>query len=177
VLTSQEKAEIDHEISKFPVRKSACLDALLVMQKHRGHVSNESLKLVADYLGMSPTELDGIATFYNLIYRKPVGRCVIRLCDSVSCYIMGYEGVHKRIREDLGITFGETTKDKKFTLLPAQCLGTCDHAPAMMINEETFGDVTPDTVSAIIKLKSQKHEEKDHVEASHRVHEHNWSTP
>ncbi len=175
MLSKHEIAEIDHEIAKFPVRKSACLDALLVVQKHRRYISDESLKDVADYIGMSATELDGIATFYNLIYRKPVGKCVIRLCDSVSCWIMGYENIRKRIQEELAISWGETTADNQFTLLPAQCLGTCDRGPAMMINDELHQNLNPDKVSDL--LKAANLEEKDHDKTSHRAHERQWSAP
>lgn len=168
MLSPQEKIEIDKEIAKVPIRRSAGLKALLVVQRYRGYISDESLKEVADYIVMSATELDGIATFYNLIYRKPVGRHVIRLCDSISCWIMGYEGVKDRICEHLQIGFGQTTEDKEFTLLPAQCLGTCDHAPAMMIDDELYRDL--DTENAVNTIKSlQKKsisEEKIHVAPS-----------
>lgn len=173
MLSEHEKAEIDKEIAKFPVKRSACLDALMVVQKHRGHVSDDALKAVASYLEMSATELDGIATFYNLIYRKPVGRSVIRLCDSVSCWIMGYEEIRSRIKEDLGVDFGETTNDQKFTLLPAQCLGTCDHAPAMMINDRLYRNLTPDRVRAIVQ--SHEPEGNSHDATSHRSNESGWS--
>lgn len=150
MLSDHEKKEIDEEIAKFPSKKNACLDALMVVQKHRGFVSDEALADVAVYLEMSTTELDGIATFYNLIFRKPVGRYVIRLCDSVSCYIMGYEQIRKSIKDSLGIDWGQTSADEQFTLLPAQCLGTCDKAPAMMINEELYQDLTPEKITTII---------------------------
>lgn len=108
---------------------------------------------------MSPAELDGIATFYNLIYRKPVGRHVIRICDSVSCWIMGYEKLCAKISEHLDIKLGETTKDKQFTLLSAQCLGTCDHAPALMINDELYRDL--DISQALEIIDSYKLEQKN----------------
>jgi NADH-quinone oxidoreductase subunit E len=168
MLTKEELHEIDHEIVKYPVREAAGLDALIIVQRHRGYVSDEMLLQVASYLKMSPTELDSIATFYNLIYRKPVGRCVIRLCDSVSCYIRGYETIRAAIKTELGIDFGQTTSDKKFTLLPAQCLGTCDRAPAMMINDELFRDLEPSKVGAI--LKSCEVVDKRHEHAAHEKH-------
>lgn len=169
MLDDHEKAEIDKEIAKFPVKRSACLDALLVVQKHRGHVSDEALTAVAHYLDMSATELDGIATFYNLIFRKPVGQSVIRLCDSVCCFIMGYEAIRTAIKEELAIDFGQTSNDQKFTLLPAQCLGTCDKAPAMMINDELYQNLTPERVKAIII--SYAKEGVSHASAAHRKHE------
>jgi NADH-quinone oxidoreductase subunit E len=169
VLSDQEREEIDREIAKFPIRRSACLDALMIIQKHRGYVSDEALVSVSEYLGMSSTELDGIATFYNLIFRKPVGHAVIRLCDSVSCYVLGYESIRNRIKEDLGIDWGETTSDQKFTLLPAQCLGACDRAPVMMIGAELYENLDPDRVRTIVS--SYKKEGCDHDTTSHRTDE------
>lgn len=167
MLSEYEYKEIDEEIAKFPHRRNAGLDALMIVQKHRGYVSDEALIHVAQYLGMSSTELDGIATFYNLIFRKPVGRFVIRLCDSVCCYIMGYEDIRKSIKEELGIDWGQTTSDQKFTLLPAQCLGACDRAPVMMVNDRTYQNLTCQRVREI--LSSQ--EGLSHESASHRTNE------
>jgi NADH-quinone oxidoreductase subunit E len=90
---------------------------------------------------MSTADLDGVATFYNLIRRKPVARHVALICDSVSCWIMGYERLREALKDRLGIAFGETTPDERFTLLPIVCLGTCDHAPAMMIDDELYRDL------------------------------------
>lgn len=154
MLSAEEKSEIDHEVSKFPVKRSACLEALSIVQKHRGHVSDENLRDVADYLGMSPTELDGIATFYNLIYRKPVGKKVIRICDSVTCFIMGYEKIRSQIEQELGIKLGETTANNEFTLLPTPCLGTCDKAPALMINDDLFRNLNEESVVQILRAKN-----------------------
>ena len=100
---------------------------------------------------MSVAELDNVATFYNLIYRKPVGENVILLCDSISCWLMGYEGIRDHLQERLGIQYGQTTSDGKFTLLPMVCLGTCDHAPAMMVGEELYRDLSPEKVDQILE--------------------------
>jgi NADH-quinone oxidoreductase subunit E len=80
---------------------------------------------------MSPAEVDSVTTFYNLIFRRPVGRHVILICDSVSCWIMGYEQVLNHIKRRLGVEIGQTTTDRRFTLLPIACLGACDKAPAV----------------------------------------------
>ena len=157
MLSESEINEIDHEVSKFEFKQGACIDALLIVQQHRGWVSDEALKDIASHLEMSTAELDSVATFYNLIYRKPVGKHVIRLCDSVSCYIMGYEKIKQTIQDELGISWGQTTSDQKFTLLPAQCLGTCDHAPAMMIGDALYRDLQSDALVQILrKYKGEK---------------------
>lgn len=149
-LSEHEKAEIEKEIAKFPVKQSACLEALMIVQHERGYVSDEALKHVADYLEMSATELDSIATFYNLIYRKPVGKHVVRVCDSVSCWIMGYDQVREKICSHLGVKLGQTSSDGNFTVLPTQCLGTCDKAPAMLVGEDLHRNLTPDGVVKVL---------------------------
>lgn len=149
-LTPEEMAEIDHEIALVPMRRAAAIEALKIVQHHRGWISDESLQAVAGYLEISPEELDSVATFYNLVFRRPVGRNIILLCDSISCYVMGYEKIREQIRERLGIGFGQTTPDGRFTLLPNACLGTCDHAPALMINNELFRDVKEEDLEEIL---------------------------
>jgi NADH-quinone oxidoreductase subunit E len=150
MLTEAEKKEIEAEARHYDYKRAACVDALKVVQRPRGWVSDESLRDVAEYLEMTPDELDNVATFYNLIFRKPVGKHVILVCDSVSCWIMGYERVRQRLSERLGIGFGETTADERFTLLPIVCLGACDHAPAIMIDDDLCRDVDPEKLDAIL---------------------------
>jgi NADH-quinone oxidoreductase subunit E len=151
MLTDEEKTHIDEEVAKYPKKQYAALDALLVVQQYRGFISDDTLKDVADYLNISAAELDGVATFYNLIYRKPVGEYVVRLCDSVSCFITGYENIRAAIENYLDVSFGQTTKDKKFTLLRAQCLGTCDKAPAMMVNQNLHQNLDQNNTIEILK--------------------------
>jgi NADH-quinone oxidoreductase subunit E len=145
-LTEQEIAEIESEISHLPNRPSAAIDALKIVQSYRGWISDESLNAIAKLLGMSAGELDGIATFYNLIYRQPVGEKVILYCDSVSCWLMDGDAVCEKIKQKLDIDYGETTADNQYTLLPVTCLGDCDHAPAMMVGDELHHDLTIDNI-------------------------------
>ena len=91
---------------------------------------------------MSPDELDSVATFYNLIFRKPVGRHIILVCDSISCWVMGYENIKTYLSQRLKIEYGGTTDDGKFTMLPNPCLGTCDCAPALMIDGDLYRNLT-----------------------------------
>jgi NADH-quinone oxidoreductase subunit E len=149
-LTEQELQSINHEIELVPYRKAAVIEALKIVQKHRGWISDESVEAIAGYLEMSPAEVDSVATFYNLIFRKPVGRHVILLCDSISCYVMGYKKLQEALQQKLTIKFGETTTDKRFTLLPNCCLGCCDRAPALMIDEDLYQDVTIEIIDEIL---------------------------
>jgi NADH-quinone oxidoreductase subunit E len=150
-LTEIEIGEIEREIQHLPDRQSAAIDALKIVQVHRGWISDNSLAAIAQLLGMSVDELDGIATFYNLIYRQPVGENVILFCDSVSCWLMDGEKVCKKLREKLEIEFGQTSADNKYTLLPVTCLGDCDHAPAMMVGDELHHDLTVDNLDEHLK--------------------------
>ncbi|KAA5549300.1 NADH-quinone oxidoreductase subunit NuoE [Adhaeribacter rhizoryzae] len=150
MLTAEEVSQIEHEISLVPVRKAAGIEALKIVQQHRGWVSDESLKDTAAFLGVSAEELDSVATFYNLIFRQPVGRHVILLCDSISCWVMGYEKIREHLMQKLDIKYGQTTPDGRFTLLPNVCLGTCDCAPALMIGPDLYQNVTPEELDEIL---------------------------
>jgi NADH-quinone oxidoreductase subunit E len=141
MLTEQEIAEIRHEMAHYEDPRAASIEALKIVQKRHGWVSDEQLKAAAEVLGMSAEQLDSVATFYNLIYRRPVGRHVIKLCDSVACHIMGYDKLRERLQQKLGVGLGQTTADNRFTLLPIPCLGTCDHAPAMLVGEDLHRDL------------------------------------
>ena len=150
MLTDEERNQIDEEISHYPNKRAACVEALKIVQHHRGWVSDEALEDVASVLDMTPAELDSVATFYNLIYRRPVGRHVIHVCNTISCWIMAQEKVFNHLRTRLDIDWGETSIDGKFTLLPIPCLGACDLAPAMLIDNELYGELTPQKLDAIL---------------------------
>ena len=150
MLTEEEKKEILEEVKHYPYPAVACIDALKIVQHHRGWVSDESVRDIAQMLGISNEEVDGVATFYSRIYRKPVGRNVILICDSVSCMIMGYESLYGNLSRKLGVSFGETTSDGRFTLLPVSCLGDCDNAPAMMINNDHFNKLTVEKIDELL---------------------------
>lgn len=151
MLTPEERSEIEAEFPHYPTRQALSIDALKIVQRHRGWVSDEAIRDIAGLLRLSPTELDGVATFYNLIFRKPVGRHVILLCDSVSCWIMDYDGQRAHLEKRLGIQTGQTTPDNRFTLLPIVCLGCCDRAPAMMIDDDLHTHLTPEKIDAILE--------------------------
>ncbi len=150
-LTQELKKEIKHEFEQYPQKQSACLEALKIAQEEYGWISDDLMHELADFLEMSSDELESVATFYNLIFRQPVGENVILVCDSISCWVMENNKIIDRLKETLDIDFGQTTEDGKFTLLPIPCLGTCDHAPAMMVNHTLHRDLTPEKVDEIIK--------------------------
>lgn len=151
MLSAIEIEKITHELQQVPVKKAACIEALKIVQQERRWVSDESVADIAAMLEMSTAEVDSVATFYNLIFRQPVGRHVILLCDSISCYVMGYTVLRQRLHEILLIGYGQTTTDERFTLLPNACLGTCDHAPALMIDDDLYRDIQPADLEQILE--------------------------
>ena len=150
LLTEAETAAIAVIAGRYEDRRGVSIEALREVQRTHGWISDDDLADIARLLGLTADELDSVATFYNLIFRRPVGRHVVLLCDSVSCWIMGYEAVRNRLESRLGIALGETTADGCFTLLPTVCLGACDHAPAMMIDEDLHGDLYPERLGKIL---------------------------
>jgi NADH-quinone oxidoreductase subunit E len=150
MLSSLEQQEIASELAHCEFKQSASIDALKIIQMHRGWVSDEAIRDVATVLDMTADELDAVATFYSFIFRRPVGRHVILVCDSISCWVMGYNPLLDMLRTKLGIAFGDTTKDNRFTLLPISCLCACDRAPAMMVDEELYGPVTAEILEGIL---------------------------
>jgi NADH-quinone oxidoreductase subunit E len=151
VLNEAERREIEFDLAHYAQPRAAAIEALMTVQRHRGWVSNEALADVAGALGMSVHELDAVATFYNLIFRRPVGRHVVWVCDSVSCWVMGCDALFEHAGHRLGIRPGETTADGELTLLPIVCLGFCDHAPAVLIDGELVGEVTPEKLDGLLR--------------------------
>ncbi len=150
MLSDTLKTEIESHIHEPEHRAAACTEALRIVQRERGWIDDESIRDIADFLSMTPHELDGVATFFNLIHRRPVGRNVIRICSSVSCWVLGYDKLRDALEKKLDIKPGQTTADQRFTLIPNQCLGCCDHAPALMINGDLHRDVDPDRLDDVL---------------------------
>jgi len=150
MLSELEIQKISAELAHCVTKQSVSINALNIVQRHQGWVSDENLKDVARLLEMTADELDAVATFYSFIFRKPVGRHVILICDSISCWVMGYNPLLDSLKTNLGIRFGETTADEKYTLLPVSCLGACDRAPAMMVDDDLYGPVTAERIEDIL---------------------------
>jgi NADH-quinone oxidoreductase subunit E len=150
MLTDDERREIEAEMTRYPTRQAVSVDAMKIVQRHRGWVSDESLRDIAALLQMTADELDGVATFYNLIFRRPVGRHVILVCNSVTCWMLGADRVRDEMSAASGAGVGATSGDGRFTLLPNVCLGACDRAPAVMIDRDLHADVDPARVGGLL---------------------------
>lgn len=150
ILSPEEIQEINAEISHYPDKAAVAIEALKIVQKHRRWVSDEYLVAVAELLDMQPAQLEGVATFYNLIYRQPVGKTVIHYCNSVTCWMLGGDRVGERLCRHLNVGLGEMSADGEYTVLPIVCLGACDHAPVAMVGDELRLDLTEDAVKEIL---------------------------
>lgn len=151
MLTEEVKAQIAEQLQHYARPRAGCVEALKIVQQHHGWVSDQNLRDVASLLDMTPDELDAVATFYSMIFRRPVGRHVILICDGVTCWILGHEDLLAHLVDRLGIGLGETTADGKFTLLPVPCLGTCDRAPVLMIDDELYRDLNREKIDQILE--------------------------
>ena len=151
MLSRDERMEIEEELKGREFKRAASIDALKVVQRRRGWGDDQGLKDVAAMLEMTPSELDSVATFYNLIFRRPVGSHVILVCNTISCWMMGCDNLLKRLTERLGVPLGATSPDGEFTLLPVPCLGACDQSPVMMVDGKLYGGLTPEKVDEVLK--------------------------
>ncbi|MXP50876.1 NADH-quinone oxidoreductase subunit NuoE [Pantoea sp. SoEX] len=138
ILSEEEYCSIEEEKNFYENSRAVCIEALKIVQKKRGWVCDDGIRDIAKILNISYSEVEGVATFYSQIFRKPVGRHIIRYCDSVVCYINGYMDIKLKLEKKLNIKPGKTTLDNRFTLLPVCCLGNCDKGPTIMIDEETY---------------------------------------
>lgn len=154
-LTPDEIEAIHGEAAHYEQPAAAAIEALKIVQTRRGWVSDENLRDIAELLAMSPAELDGLATFYNLIYRRPVGKKVIHYCNSVSCWMQGAEGIREHLSGRLGIALGETTADGQYTLLPIVCLGACDKAPVLMMGDQTYFNVDQASLDELLEWRGK----------------------
>ena len=141
---------LQEQIARVDHPREMAIDVINVLQDHYGYFSDEALAQAADLLGMSPLELDELATFYTFIYREPVGKHVIHVCDSLICWMEGEENLVAHLCGRLGIQLGGTTADGLFTLLPVCCIGYCDRAPAILIDRKVHGPLTIESLDRLI---------------------------
>ena len=140
-------------MDSFGGARPAMLESLRLIQQAEGWVSDDRLAQAADLLGVTPAELENLATFYSMIFRSPVGETVILLCDGASCWLNGGDAVRDRLMERLGIGFGQTTADGKYTLINCACLGGCDKAPAAALGRDRklVGPLDADGLDALLE--------------------------
>lgn len=150
-LSKVEYEAIKEECLHYEDIRAASIEALKIVQKNRGWISDSVIILIAQILHISVVDLEGVATFYNQIFRQPVGRHIIRYCDSVVCYLYGCKKIQLVLTDILGVTLGGTTIDDRFTLLPMCCVGICNKAPIIMINSDVYCNIVPAQIIPLLE--------------------------
>jgi NADH-quinone oxidoreductase subunit E len=151
-LKAEWKAKIDQAEHGWEM----AIDVMTALQNHYGYLSDEALQEAAAILDMTPLELEELATFYEFIFREPVGKYVIHVCDGIVCWLNGHQRVIDYLSAKLGIRPGETTPDGLFTLLPVCCIGYCDRSPAMLVNRMPYGPLSPARIDRLLTRLREK---------------------
>jgi NADH-quinone oxidoreductase E subunit len=152
-FTPERRAQLDEILTKYPPdqKRSAILAALYLVQDQQGYLTANGMRHVAGILDMTPAEVEDVATYYVMFYRAPVGKYVLQVCRTLSCALMGAERVTEALSQTLGIGVGETDKAGLFTLGEFECLGACDRAPIVMVNNEHWHEqVRPEDVGKLV---------------------------
>ena len=152
-LTADRRAQLDEILTKYPPdrKRSAVLAALYLVQDQQGYLTGNAMKHIAPLLDLTPAEVEDVATYYVMFYKEKVGTYVLQVCRTLSCALLGAERVTEALSEKLGIGVGETDASGMFTLLEFECLGACDRAPVVMVNNEHWHErVTPESCSKLV---------------------------
>jgi NADH-quinone oxidoreductase subunit E len=151
--------EFQELLQKYPSKRSALIPALYIVQRELGYVKPEGIEYVANLLGMSPAQVYEVASFYTMLFLKPVGKNVLWVCHNLSCNLCGAEEVIDHLQKKLGIVAGETTQDGLFTLLRQECLASCDTAPVMQVNDDYEENLTLQRVDEVLQTLRDRQEE------------------
>src|SRR2546427_12157819 len=149
-FSSEVEAEIEWHLAKYPVIRSAILPLMFIVQRERGYLDPPGVSYLANRLGLRITDIWEVATFYSMIYTKPVGKYHIQICKTLSCKLLGEGKITEHVCRKLGVKPGETTADGRFTLSLVECLGSCGTAPMFQINFDYHENLTPDRVDQIL---------------------------
>jgi len=150
MLSQHHLQRIEELKKRYPTQQALVLPVLWMWQEEHGWISEEGMKYVADLLGVPYHHVYGVVTFYTMFNRSPVGRHKIEVCTNVSCMLRKSERIVQHLEKKLGIAVGETTADKRFTLVEVECLGSCGSAPAMQIGDRYYEDLDESTVDKIL---------------------------
>jgi NADH-quinone oxidoreductase subunit E len=145
------RAEFERLRTRYPDRKAVILPALHLAQREFGYVSDEAIVYIAGLVGTSPAEIEGVASFYTMYNRKPVGKYHVQICRNISCSLLGAEHLIEHVAGKLGVKPGGTTTDGKFTLSQVECLGSCGTAPVMQVNDDYYENLTEASIDAILE--------------------------
>jgi NADH-quinone oxidoreductase subunit E len=150
MLSEAARGKIEGLMRRYPKARSALIPSLQLAQDEVGYVSHEVIREVAGMFGLSANEVYEVASFYTMLYKKPVGKYVIQVCTNISCLLCNSEDIMTHLQRRLGIKPGETTEDRKFTLLEVECLASCGTAPVVQINEDYHESLTVEKLDRIL---------------------------
>jgi NADH-quinone oxidoreductase E subunit len=150
--TPENRSRLEQICARYPPdrRRSAVLPALYLVQEQQGYITAASMRHVSEAIGISPADVEDVVSFYTMFYTKPVGRYVLQVCRTLSCALVGAERVTQALSEKLGIKAGETDAAGEFTLMEVECLGACDRAPVVMVNDHWHERLSPDGAGRLV---------------------------
>jgi NADH:ubiquinone oxidoreductase subunit E len=153
LVSQQQKLQDDIRalVARHGGTRAALMPVLQDLQRKHSSISDFAMQVVADEIGIHPAEVYGVVSFYAFLHHEPRGRFQIRLCQTISCDLASKARVARQLENELGIAFGQTTADGRFSLEWASCLGMCDQGPALLVNDRVYTKVTPDQVHEIIE--------------------------
>ena len=150
------KISLQARVAAAITAREAAVDVMKELQAHYGWLTDEAVQEAALLLGLSPLQVEELATFYEMIYRRPVGKKVIHVCDSISCWCADCDGIIQHLKDRLGVGVGGTTADGMFTLIPCCCMGMCGDSPAMSVGGTPYGKLTPGLVDQILEKERRQ---------------------
>lgn len=145
-----ELSKVDTILDDHRGKKDSLITVLQKSQNELGYLSKDTQKYIADEMKIPYSKLYGVVTFYSQFHQKPRGKYIVRVCEGTACHVRGGDKVLETLKDELGVDRGETTKDLLFTLEPVACLGACGLAPVVMINDESYGRMTPESIVEVI---------------------------
>jgi NADH-quinone oxidoreductase subunit E len=154
------KNELLAKVASAVTPREAAVDVMKELQKYYGWLTDDAVDEAAEIIGLSPLQVEELATFYEMIYRRPVGKRVIHVCDSISCWSVGCDEILGHLWMRLGVEPGGTTEDGVYTLIPCACLGNCGEGPTMMVGDTLYGRLTPERVDEILEKEKKKAQEE-----------------
>lgn len=151
MLNEDEKQHLAEHLAHYPEARAGAIYTLQFLQKKYGHLHDEALREASEVCALSVTQLEELISFYSLLFRRPIGRHVLRVCDSIACHMAGAPALLIEAERLTGVPLGQITKDGETTVLPHVCLGLCDRAPAALFDDAAHGPLTVDGLAALIK--------------------------
>jgi len=149
-FSEEARARFERMLARYPNREAAILPTLHIAQREFGFLSAEAVLYVASLLGFTPARIEGVATFYTMYNRKPVGKYHLQICRNLSCSLMGAEHLIEHVAKRLGVKPGETTADGRFTLSTVECLGSCGTAPVMQVNDDYYENLSEESIEGLL---------------------------